>query len=73
MAFGGTGAQKPNAILHSTYEERATLSLSMAHVKLFSNGWPPPRVGLTNQGTKFHSSQREPDEGEGKGPIIGEE
>ena len=29
MAFGGTGAQKPNAILHSTYEERATFPLSL--------------------------------------------
>ena len=65
MAFGdgggGTGAQKPNVILHySTYEVRP----SIAHVKLFSNGWPVEggtRVGLTNQGAEFHSSQREPE------------
>lgn len=66
MAFGdgggggGTGAQKPNVILHSTYEVRP----SIAHVKLFSNGWPVEggtRVGLTKQGAEFHSSQREPE------------
>ena len=64
MAFGGTGAQKPNAILHSTYEERATLSLPLyygACKVIFEWVAAAGRVGLTNQGTKFHSSQREPE------------
>ena len=49
---GSTKAQCDSP-LHSTYERP-----SIAHVKLFSNGWPPPEppVGLTKEPNSIHRS-----------------